>query len=371
LKVLNYNLIHFRLTDDQCFNVLLDSHPELAYPCPALNPERRVYTAEELRKWNAYARKQGVMIMPEVNVPGHSAAWAGAGLVAHCPRFACNKAYGLPLNIHHPQFRTVITDVIMEVVDIFDNPDYLHLGGDEFTMAMECIQEAGVANDLMTYYQEFEYMLGSIINETGYPEDQIVRWEMTGYERTPGLMNLQRAGGFEHMWHRLPAEREKSSLMNRPKCFTSTRLYFDTNGDQTALEIYMKTRDAMFHADGRLVTAVIAGTFELSTDFWYDRNTLGRLIAIAMAVTNTTHFDSSNIITDWEKLCYDAGLGPAMCGTRGSGTIPSYMYRNVWHDRKRVWDGDICNHLTKKQPIPPFFVVFDPNTNVSLVSAVE
>jgi len=63
-----------------------------------------VYTAEELHAWNAYARKHGVMIMPEINVPGHLAAWAGAGLMPHCPRFACDVTFSLLLNIHHPQF---------------------------------------------------------------------------------------------------------------------------------------------------------------------------------------------------------------------------------------------------------------------------
>jgi len=209
----------------------------------------------------------------------------------------------------------MLTDVIREVVDIFDSPDYLHLGGDEFTLCIDCLSEAGVANNLMTYYQEFEHMLGSIINETGYPEDQVVQWEMTSYERNPGLRDLQHAGGLEHLWSRMPSTCEKNSLDNQLKTFSSTGLYFDTNGDQTAAKIYSKACQIMHLANGHLVTAIITGTFELSTNFWYDCNVLGHLIAVAMAVTNTTQFNSGCINTDWEKLCHDAGLGPTLCNT--------------------------------------------------------
>ena len=74
--------------------------------------------------------------MPEVNVPGHGGAWAGIpGLVVHCPEFICEKGYGLPINVTHPQFRPVLTDVLKEVVEIFD-PPFLHLGGDEVDVSV-------------------------------------------------------------------------------------------------------------------------------------------------------------------------------------------------------------------------------------------
>jgi hypothetical protein len=46
----NYNLIHFRLTDDQTFNVLLDSHPELAFPTSVDNPDLTIFPVSELRE---------------------------------------------------------------------------------------------------------------------------------------------------------------------------------------------------------------------------------------------------------------------------------------------------------------------------------
>jgi hypothetical protein len=61
---------------------------------------------------------------------GHGGGWAGIpGLIVQCPEFICEKGYGVPINVTHPKFRGVLTDVLREIVDIFDDPPYLHLGG--------------------------------------------------------------------------------------------------------------------------------------------------------------------------------------------------------------------------------------------------
>ena len=61
---------------------------------------------------------------------GHGGGWAGIpGLIVQCPEFICDKGYGVPINVTHPRFREILTDVLREIVDIFDNPPYLHLGG--------------------------------------------------------------------------------------------------------------------------------------------------------------------------------------------------------------------------------------------------
>lgn len=50
-------------------------------------------------------------------------------MIMQCPDFICEKGYGVPINVEHPKFRGVLTDVLREIIDIFDNPPYLHLGG--------------------------------------------------------------------------------------------------------------------------------------------------------------------------------------------------------------------------------------------------
>lgn len=75
--------------------------------------------------------------MPEVNVPGHAGAWAGIPhLVVHCPEFICQRGYGLPLNVTHHDLKPILTSILKEVVDIFDDPPFLHLGGDEVNVRL-------------------------------------------------------------------------------------------------------------------------------------------------------------------------------------------------------------------------------------------
>ena len=339
LHDLNYNLLHFRLTDDQTFNVLLKSHPELAYPTAVNNPDRLVYSVQELKELAAYAQERGIRIMPEVNLPGHAGAWAGGrpDLVVHCPKFLCNKGYGAALNVTHPDLPDMLSNILTELIDIFD-PPFLHLGGDEVNMAAPCFQQLGIP---MFDYQAFEQLLKGIIQKVGYPEDKVVRWEMTGQK------TLERAGGMEHFWESHPGVRHEAT----GPFFVSTWLYFDTNKDQSAFDVYEKTRKSFELKGGKLPTAIIAGTFELSTEFWYDRNVLGKLLAVAMGASNDKFYSpqtalrKAEILRQWKSYCDQLGFGPKICGTTGVGVIPFKEYRKKWEAKWRIWKTDLCDRL--------------------------
>ena len=75
LAVMQYNCLHFRLTDDQAWNVRLESQPDLAHPVGIMGHEN-VYTPGELRDIVAYAKTKGITVWPEINVPV-SIVWVG------------------------------------------------------------------------------------------------------------------------------------------------------------------------------------------------------------------------------------------------------------------------------------------------------
>jgi hypothetical protein len=344
LADMNYNLIHFRLTDDQTFNVLLDSHPELAFPTSVDNPNLAVYSVSELRELTAYAKSKGIRIMPEVNVPGHAGSWAGVpGLIVQCPEFICDKGYGIPLNVTHPALRTILTDVLKELVDIFDDPPFVHLGGDEVNMAGPCFQEVGAT---IFDYPAFEVLLKKIIADVGYPEERVVRWEMTGQA------NLERAGGIEQYWLSHPGQRGQRRPLPKGPFFVSTWLYFDTNGDENSHTVYTKSHKSFHLTNGLLPTAIIAGTFELSVDFWFERNILGRLLSVAMGASNvnfTGVAENPNtlaFISEHKALCNDLGFGRAVCEKNGGPMIPSVVHRKNWDVNWVTWKKDICDRLT-------------------------
>ncbi|GKY98946.1 hypothetical protein MPSEU_000850400 [Mayamaea pseudoterrestris] len=352
LSDMNYNLIQLRLTDDQTFNVLLKSRPQLAYPTALWNPDRKVYTPDELRDLTAYAKARGISIMPEINVPGHAGSWAGIpDMIVHCPGFICEKGYGLPLNVTHHDLKPILTDVIKEIVDIFDNPPFLHLGGDEVNMADPCFNEVG---HRVFDYDKFELVLKEIINATGYPEDRVVRWEMTGQKA------LVRAGAIEQFWESYPG------LRHNPKgrFFVSAGLYFDTNMDQDAYEVYSKAVLNFSYPGGKTPTAIIAGTFELDSQFWYDRNILGRLLAVAIGVANqsitgTDLEKQTSVLGQWNSYCKDLGFGEIICDTDGQPVISSQIYREKWRKGWEVWKSDICERLTTSVPHRTFKEIGD------------
>lgn len=357
---MKYNLIHLRLTDDQAFNVLFESHPELAYPTVIDNPERRVWTVPELKDLVRYAKARNVEIMPEINVPGHAGAWAGIpGLVTPCPIFTCREGYSLPLNVTHPDLRNILTNILNETLQIFE-PPFLHLGGDEVSMARPCFHEQ---NATEYDYPAFEFMLQEIINNLDIDPENVVRWEMTDMwsSITPkycGVANVTcvptdgeiRAGAIEQFWESIPYYRH----LPPPRIFYSNGLYLDTMGDIFDWEVYDKANEAFGFPRGVVPHALIAGTFELSPQFWFDRNVLGRLLAISMGAanltlpSNITELERREYISgEYRKYCKIVGLGTYICEAQGNSIVPIFYWKNEWRKGWKAWKNAICGRLTE------------------------
>ena len=122
-----YNVLQLHLTDDQGWRMEIKKHPKLA--------SKQHYTQEELRDLIKYARERHIMVVPEVDVPGHTVA-----ILSAYPELACQhlvdaeKVVGrteqMMLCAAQPKVYDVLADVIEEISKTFDAP-YIHLGGDE------------------------------------------------------------------------------------------------------------------------------------------------------------------------------------------------------------------------------------------------
>jgi hexosaminidase len=94
-----------------------------------------VYSAAEVREVVEYARRRGVMVVPEIEMPGH----ASAALAAY-PQLGCTGApvavpasWGVFADVFcagHEETFTFLQGVLDEVVALFPAP-YVHVGGDE------------------------------------------------------------------------------------------------------------------------------------------------------------------------------------------------------------------------------------------------
>lgn len=92
------------------------------------------YTQDDLREIVAYARERGVVVVPEIDVPGHVEAavaaypWLGTRKQPHSVR----TTWGVSTEVLDPSEETLefFRHVLDEVLDVFDSP-WVALGGDE------------------------------------------------------------------------------------------------------------------------------------------------------------------------------------------------------------------------------------------------
>lgn len=143
------NVLQLHLTDDQGWRVQVLRHPRLT-EVGGWRTETGVgtwrtgrtdgqphggwYSQDDLREIVAYARERGVVVVPEIDVPGH----VEAAVAAH-PELGTRKqphqvrtTWGVSTDVLDPSEATLtfFREVLDEVLDVFDSP-WVALGGDE------------------------------------------------------------------------------------------------------------------------------------------------------------------------------------------------------------------------------------------------
>jgi hexosaminidase len=142
------NTFHLHLTDDQGWRIEIKKYPRLTefgawHKANGLTddpttwksmPDGGFYTQDDLREVVAYAKARFVNIVPEIEMPGHSAA-----AIASYPELGnTGKSTNVPgvnegaPNVLNASERTVrvYQDILSEVIAIFPSK-FIHIGGDE------------------------------------------------------------------------------------------------------------------------------------------------------------------------------------------------------------------------------------------------
>lgn len=143
------NVLQWHLTDDQGWRLEIKAYPKLtsvgAWRTPAGaeghdakgRPRRYggFYTQAQVRGIVAYAAARHVMIVPEIELPGHAtaaiAAYPQLASAPGTPR-APSPDWGVFANLYRPDAEsfTFLQTVLTEVMGLFPSP-YIHIGGDE------------------------------------------------------------------------------------------------------------------------------------------------------------------------------------------------------------------------------------------------
>ena len=153
MAVHKLNVLHWHLTDDQGWRLQILKYPRLTEvggwrlppagsPDVALDPATGhpkpyggVYTQGEAREIVAYASARHVLVVPEIEMPGHalSALLAypefGAGAAPRAEEQSKWGGFPYVFGVDDRSFG-FLQDVLTEVMAIFPSP-YIHVGGDE------------------------------------------------------------------------------------------------------------------------------------------------------------------------------------------------------------------------------------------------
>jgi hexosaminidase len=133
MAYLKLNRFHWHLTDDYGWRVEIKRYPRLTQIGASrnfehTNTEPQFYSHNEVREIVEYARRRHIVIVPEIDMPGHATAATmaypeiGEGGTGHWAGYTFHPA--------KPETYDFLKNILREVCDLFPG-QYIHLGGDE------------------------------------------------------------------------------------------------------------------------------------------------------------------------------------------------------------------------------------------------
>lgn len=142
--------VHLHLTDDEAWRLPVTAHPALGdiggrrghgLPIPPLlgsgaEPTGRAYTSDEIARWVERADALGVVLVPEIDLPGHLHA-----ALAAMPQLRDPDDTSEATSVQYfednvlvpglPATHRFVVDVVDAVAALFPTSPWIHVGGDE------------------------------------------------------------------------------------------------------------------------------------------------------------------------------------------------------------------------------------------------
>lgn len=145
------NVFHWHLTENQAWRLECKKYPQLNAPENMEREKGKYYTLEEARQLVEFCKQHQMLLIPEIDMPGHSAAFERT----------------FKTDMQSEKGTQILKDIIDEVCATFDVP-YLHIGTDEvqFTnpdfvpMMVKYIRDKG--KKVISYNPGWNYKPGEI-----------------------------------------------------------------------------------------------------------------------------------------------------------------------------------------------------------------
>lgn len=109
------NVFHWHFTENQAWRFEVKAYPQLTSDAAMTRFAGMYYTQEQCRELDEYAAERGIIIIPEIDMPGHSEAFTRA--MGHDMQTASGVAE--------------LQVILEEVATVFPRAPYIHIGADE------------------------------------------------------------------------------------------------------------------------------------------------------------------------------------------------------------------------------------------------
>ena len=194
--------LQLHLSDDQSFTFPSEKFPKLA-------TTDRPYSKKDFRDLVKYAKDRGIIIIPEMDIPGHSKK-----MVEIYPEiFGVNNKMlqtnpwkSNVINIWSEKVYDAIDQLIGEIIEVFDTSPYFHIGGDEANLDLyknvpeinSFMRKNNLGTDVHELFRYFLVRMNKIVKKHN---KKMFLWE--GFRRE-GKIEIPRdvvVFAFETMYH--------------------------------------------------------------------------------------------------------------------------------------------------------------------------
>ncbi|KIO52065.1 beta-N-acetylhexosaminidase [Flavobacterium hibernum] len=198
LAAMKMNVFHWHLVDDQGWRIEMKKHPKLI----ELASDGMYYTQEEIKNIVKYADERGILVVPEIDVPGHGSAILTAypeigskvitltgGTSEKNIQGTAIATYGIERNAgifsptldpSNPKTYQLLSEIFDEVCPLFPGA-YFHIGGDENEGkdwdSNPKIQEFKKKNKLATNHELQTYFTMQLVPMLKKHGKQLMGWE--------------------------------------------------------------------------------------------------------------------------------------------------------------------------------------------------
>jgi len=114
LAAYKLNIFHFHFTEDVAWRLESKLYPQLTAPETMIRNKGKFYTQNELKELISYCKDRHITLVPEIDMPGHSAAFKRA----------------MKTDMQSDSGLLIVKNILKEFCETFDVP-YLHIGADE------------------------------------------------------------------------------------------------------------------------------------------------------------------------------------------------------------------------------------------------